>query len=145
MRGRKRGPKKGSKRNSRKPESSKGQRTLFEYIEKPPEPEPQIPIERHEEESFDEPEPNILEETKEKLVNFVKIHQLNEILVYFQFPDHFLLRFSLADIKSLYEAVQNEMINEFGAPLSPSLFPQHLWSDTEPPNSFQSNSQSQAD
>lgn len=71
----------------------------------------------------EEPEPNASLEMENKLISYVRKHQLNEILITFQLADRFLLQFNTTEMKHFYDIVQKEMIDEFGAPLSPSLFP----------------------
>ena len=139
MRGRRKGSR-GSRGGSRGSSSSgrgggrgkkvtiaKAQKTLMDYyFQKPKEREPSPP-KKEEEEITEEPEQNPFSEMETKLINLVKQHQLNEILINFQMADRFLLQFSLADMKYFYQVVQREMIEEFGAPLSPSLFPNNLF------------------
>ena len=123
----------GSGRN-KKVTIGKAQKTLMDYyFEKPKEIKPSPP-KKEEEEIDEEPEQNPFSEMETKLINLVKQHQLNEILINFQMADRFLLQFSLSDMKYFYQIVQREMIEEFGAPLSPSLFPKNLFENQEDEN-----------
>ena len=109
-------------------EISKNQKTLMDYyFDKPKEIIPLPPKIKEEEDIVEEPEQNPFSEMETKLISLVKAHQLNEILTYFQMADRFLLQFSTNDMKYFYRIVQKEMIDEFGAPISPSLFPSILF------------------
>ena len=98
-----------------------GQRTLMDYLA-PKEIKERPPSPPKKELTQEEQEPNAFAEMESKLIDYVKKHQLNEILITFQLADRLLIPFSPVDMKHFYEVVQKEMIDEFGAPLSPSLF-----------------------
>ena len=113
------------------------QRTLYDYIakEEPPKKSssvsqeastscPLTPGEDDEEKFFETARNNILE--------LVRSHQLNELTNLFRMRDR--LRFSNANLKRLYFFMQSEVVREFGAPLSPSLFPEELFEalDSQP-------------
>ena len=109
---------------------SKDQKTLMDYYgQKATEQKPPPP--KIEEEVPEEPEQNPYSEMEQKLISLVKKHQLNEVISNFQMADRFLLHFSIAEMKYFYKVVQHEMIEEFGAPLSPSLFPRMLFDENE--------------
>ena len=108
-----------SKKNFIIPES---QPTLTQFVGNQNEILPEYPNNTNSEDDDDNSN-KLFDNIKKKLINLVKIHQLNEIIVIFKMADQMILQFDRNEIKSLYSIVQNEMILEFGAPLSPSLFP----------------------
>lgn len=110
---------------------SPSQRTLFDYIKKPDTPvssasqptysgsTPLTPADDEEEKFF--------ETTRQMIQDLVARHQLNELANLFRMRDR--LRFSNASLKRLYFIMQDEVAREFGAPLSPSLFPEEIFED----------------
>lgn len=123
----------------RKKTPEKGQRKLSYYMPKPPELAPQIPQPSPTEEQIEDPGVNQFTEMEYKLKDLVRKHQLSEILTIFQMADQMQIQFNKDDMKYFYRMVQQEMINEFGAPLSPSLFPAIIF-DQRNASSSQSSS-----
>ena len=73
-------------------------------------------------------EESLFETEANMLFEMVKEHKLNEIVVYFQ-KDIMHIRMSIEDLRKLFQIIQKEVINEFGAPISLSLFPNYLLKD----------------
>lgn len=67
---------------------------------------------------------------KKEIIALVRKHQLNEIVSTFQMANQFQLQLSKNDVKRLYQAMQDEVALEFGAPLSKSLFPKYIFDDS---------------
>ena len=87
-------------------------------------------LEYHEETAF--------EEQERILLSLVRDHKINEIIVFFGM-DQFHIRIPLSDLRRLFCEVQNEVIREFGAPLSLSLFPEILFSNSQSDSIAESN------
>lgn len=85
---------------------------------------------RSEEEDFQkEPfdfEESLFDSEANKLIEMAKEHKLNEIVVYFQ-TDLTQIRIPLKDLRKLFQIAQREVINEYGAQISLSLFPDYLY------------------
>lgn len=78
-------------------------------------------------ESMDNERQSNLQEEKDKLVELIRKHQLSEVLTWFQMADEFQIHFTFSEIREIYETVQDEMVNIFGAPLAKSLFPSFIF------------------
>lgn len=50
--------------------------------------------------------------------------------------DHMQLQFTEGQLKRLYSSMQQEVVQEFGAPLSPSLFPDCIFKETPQNSSY---------
>lgn len=107
---------------------------------KPPHLEPEVPQPISTQETIEDPSVNQFSEMEYKLKSLVQRHQLNEILTIFQMADQMQIQFNKDDMKYFYRLVQQEMINEFGAPLSPSLFPAIIFDLPRDTSSSQSSS-----
>lgn len=73
-------------------------------------------------------------QAEKQLNDLVKAHQLQEIINFFQMADRLQLQFTETQLRRLYISMQQEIIQEFGVPLSPSLFPDCIFKET-PQNS----------
>jgi hypothetical protein len=89
-----------------------------------------------EDESVTDTSEDHYEIVREKILELVKRHQLNEIVARFHMRDG--LPFSIADVKRLYLLMQEAIIRELGAPLAPSLFPGEIFEETAPGSAFSS-------
>jgi hypothetical protein len=74
--------------------------------------------------SEEDPEVDHFRLMRTHIQELIAAHQLNALLDLFRMRDR--LRFSDSDIRRLYYEAQTAVVAEFGAPLSPSLFPDHV-------------------
>ena len=132
----KKGYKKQTKgKNKHLSKKGKTQQTLIEMfmITKENDKPEEVEEEKKEEEEVSQKmskdnEESLFETEANMLFEMVKEHKLNEIVVYFQ-KDIMHIRMSIEDLRKLFQIIQKEVINEFGAPISLSLFPNYLLKD----------------
>lgn len=115
------------------------QKTLFEFVKKEKNDLSCQTI--SEETSCAQDEENSYQEdgfisAENKLNDLVKAHQLHEIINFFQMADQLQLQFTENQLKRLYSSMQQEIIQEFGVPLSPSLFPDCIFTETPQNSSY---------
>lgn len=84
---------------------------------------------------------NKLQEIKTTIMDLIEKNQLNEIVNTFVMQEQLC---STRSLKSLYRMMQNEVVKKFGAPLSPSLFPETILMETPDVSSGQRSSMSQS-
>ncbi|OHT08031.1 hypothetical protein TRFO_23664 [Tritrichomonas foetus] len=121
-------------RGKRKSTLPPTQRTLLEFIEqkdvvltdKPLSVANSQPI-FYEDSSSDEDHFILAEK---HLTELIQAHQLQEIVSFFQMAGQQQLQYNDKQLKSLYLSMQQEIMREFGAPLSPSLFPDCIFQET---------------
>lgn len=73
---------------------------------------------------------------EKQLIDLVHAHQLHEIINFFQMADQMQLQFTEIQLKKLYISMQQEIMQEFGVPLSPSLFPDCIFKETPQNSSY---------
>ena len=122
-------------KNKHLSKKGKTQQTLIEMfmITKENDKPEEVEEEKKEEEEVSQKmskdiEESLFETEANMLFEMVKEHKLNEIVVYFQ-KDIMHIRMSIEDLRKLFQIIQKEVINEFGAPISLSLFPNYLLKD----------------
>ena len=118
------------KRGRGKRKISPSQRTLYEFVES----NDLISSENTQKSEISTYPTSSMEDgligTEKYICDLVYNHRLNELVSFFSMADQQKMQFSDQQLKSLYATMQQEMISEFGAPLSPSLFPQCIFNET---------------
>jgi len=101
------------------------QRTLFDFVQKPEAIEPPLIISQKS--SCSSQEESLYEEVEKRVIDLVRNHRLNEVLVVFRMAEEMKIQIGKRDLHKLYLKVQDEMTLEFGARLADSLFPSFIF------------------
>ena len=127
MRGR--GKKQNRGQRKRKHTISPSQRTLFDFVEKKIKAENQ-PQEESQEFSDSSQDENIMIKYEKHLNELIQNHRLMEIVNFFQMGEQMQIQITRIQMKHLYYSVQQQIVAEFGAPISQSLFPAFIFQES---------------